>query len=123
MLLLMLVLFSCNSREPPGIDDPANYTFVRNETVETGSGREIYVFGSDSRYTLIKTYWPEGKIWRESFMKDYRLHGLSRTYTPDGKPDVFIEFKNGLKDGKLAIYDDNGGVKKIEIYKKGKQVQ
>lgn len=117
---MSVLLFSCKSdSDPAGIGDIKNYKLVGSETEETGMRREMYVFSHDNRYSFVRVRWPEGTLFRESFMKDNKMDGLGRSYTVDGKLTFTIEYKNGLKDGRMVSYDTSGNAVKCEIYKKG----
>ena len=121
LLILLVVLFSCNSHlDPEGVSNIDNYKLINSEVEETGIRREIYIFKNDMKYGFVRAYWPEGTIFRQSFMKDNLLHGISKTYTPDGKLDLTIEFRNNLKEGKVISYDAKGQIKNCQIYRQDK---
>ena len=56
-------------------------------------------------------------------VKNGKLHGISYSYTENGKPQGEIPYKNGLVDGTIKRYDENGKIVEGTKYKDGKEVK
>tara|TARA_B100000963_G_C22638253_1_gene678808 strand:+ start:6442 stop:7836 length:1395 start_codon:yes stop_codon:yes gene_type:complete len=66
-----------------------------------------------------KEYYENGKLYKNTNMKDGMPHGKFKEYFENGKLKIDYNFKEGIQDGKQIEYYDNGNINIIGNYKNG----
>lgn len=84
-------------------DNFTSKTFYKVSIIEKES-----VF--DSENGLKKVFNKEGNLEAEYFLKNGELHGVAKTYYPNGKIEVISNFTNGKRSGKVSEFDENGNL-------------
>ncbi|MGB8193706.1 MAG: hypothetical protein WCF67_17370 [Chitinophagaceae bacterium] len=82
---------------------------------ETGEPREVM------NDTLQIRYEPDGSIFQTTQYKNFKKHGISRTYL-NKKLWLEMEFANGLQNGWMKSYDGSGKIVTMQqLYRDGMQ--
>lgn len=101
---------------------------VEDVVFDNGDIIEIEVKINDSKYTLSKAeinaeskkhYHKNGKLKKIENFKDDKLDGLVTEYYESGILWYTAEYKNGLQDGKIVSYDEEGNKAKESHLVKG----
>ncbi|WP_236611167.1 toxin-antitoxin system YwqK family antitoxin [Providencia burhodogranariea] len=100
--------------------------------VSEGTPEGALVKNDDNGHLLFKTvvknkcfdeymdvYYPNGQLRAHTPLVKCKAEGLSQSYTQAGKLKTEIFYKNGLADGEIKVFDDNGNVVKKMQYKNG----
>lgn len=66
-----------------------------------------------------KEYYPNGKLFIQTFFSKGLENGEHKEWYEDGKPLCHFQFKNGLKDGKCQSFYPNGHLEEEALYSKG----
>jgi hypothetical protein len=74
---------------------------------------EKMVLKADSLDFRCRSYYPNGQLESEYFIKDSMLHGVNKTYYSNGKLKFEGKWSNGKKDDYFKYYDSLGHLDKI----------
>jgi hypothetical protein len=70
---------------------------------------------------LFRSFYPTGEIqWVSEFGSDGRLHGDNKMLSKEGKPLIHMKYKDGHLDGEFIEFNEDGSVKKRQVFVKGK---
>lgn len=97
---------------------------IKEMVIYDSSGAVMRVYVPDStkqHQQTIPTYSPDGWEGQVKGNQKFKPNGYNKLYNKDDELWMDGEFKNGkLWNGKLYIYDNDGILTKIEIWKNGK---
>ena len=72
---------------------------------------------------LEENLFKSGETARTIRFKNHQMNGPAEGVYENGKPTFEANYKDGRLDGELVIYDEDGEVKKRELYKEGERVE
>jgi antitoxin component YwqK of YwqJK toxin-antitoxin module len=87
---------------------------------DNGNLQRESIYKNNKRNGIQKEYNENGKISFEGYFKDDKQEGIIKTYYKNGKLQYELNFKNGILEGIAKIYNENGILKEEANYINGK---
>lgn len=116
-LSALLVLSACDSNKPDYVLNETAFCSGLNTEAEN-----VVCKDKDDKtiYGRIVEYFPNGKIYRDFYVKDGVLHGAYEMFYENGKKHKYIPHVNGRFEGLARQWYENGNIQSEHNYKNGK---